>query len=341
MIIIENLSMIAWILLGIIASISDIREGRIYNKTLQIFTLGAACLDLVYYGYFARDLFFLFLMNFGIIALISMVLFYIHSFAGGDCKLSLVVALLYPANYCFVYGKAEATLFFALCIAILYGYFYLLGFSVYALICGKTQITKEYVKNYIGSFLKSFLSATGYISAFNILIICIRGYGLYVNEWIIRMGCILLAWFIGKSGFLQKWPMICGVYIIDIIIGKYLGFMPFSFNPENYTLVVGLLLCQMTIRTSLYEEVKIADLKKGMILSSFSSVLMQNSRVRGLPPVSSEDLKSRLTEEQIASIGRWASNRNIECVTIVRKIPFAMFIFAGFLSYFIIWSVVK
>lgn len=106
-------------------------------------------------------------------------------------------------------------------------------------------------------------------------------------------------------------------------------------------LVILLLLCQMTIRTSLYQEVKICDLKKGMILSSISSMLMQNSRVRGLPPISSEDLKSRLTEDQVESIGRWASSRNVLTVTVVRKIPFAIFILAGFLSYFVIWGMVK
>ena len=78
-----------------------------------------------------------------------------------------------------------------------------------------------------------------------------------------------------------------------------------------------------------------------MILSSVSSILMQNSRTRGLPPVSSEDLRSRLTEEQIASIGRWAESRNIINVTVVRKIPFAAFIMGGFVSYFVIWSLVK
>lgn len=84
----------------------------------------------------------------------------------------------------------------------------------------------------------------------------------------------------------------------------------------------------------LYQEVKICDLKKGMILSSISSMLMQNSRVRGLPPISSEDLRSRLTEEQVESIGRWASSRNISAVTGCQENPFAMFIFAGFLNVF-------
>lgn len=99
MIIIEILLLIALAAVGVIASITDIREGRIYNKLLLKFLVVAFVLDAIYYGYFARDLFYLFILNFGIIALISLVLFYTHSFAGGDCKLVLVMSMLYPANY--------------------------------------------------------------------------------------------------------------------------------------------------------------------------------------------------------------------------------------------------
>lgn len=341
MIIIEILFMIALISLGVITSISDARDGRIYNKTLFIFAIAAIILGIIYYGYFARDLLLLFLVNFGIIASISMILFYTHSFAGGDCKLTVVMAMLYPANYYLVYGKTEMTLYFALGIAILHGYIYLLGFSIYALVKGRTKITKDYVKGCFLSFMKSFVSASGYICLVNLFFIFIGLYGIYVNEWVIRIVCMMAAWIVGKSAILKKWPIVAEIYTIDIIIGIFLGVVPFSFNPENYVLVIILLLCQMTIKTSLYEEVQISDLKKGMILSSFSSMLMQNSRVRGLPVVSSEDLKSRLTDEQVASIERWASGRNISSITVVRKIPFAVFIFGGFLSYFIIWSVAK
>ena len=150
-----------------------------------------------------------------------------------------------------------------------------------------------------------------------------------------------LAWFIGKSVLLKKWILVICVYLLNIGIGLFLRFLPFSLNPENYIMVVVLLIFQMTIKTILYEEIKIADLKKGMILSTISSMMMQNSRVRGLPSVSTEDLKSRLTEEQVNSICRWSKSRKIETITIVRKIPFAIFIFSGFLSYFVIWGVIK
>ena len=173
------------------------------------------------------------------------------------------------------------------------------------------------------------------------MFIFVGRYGFQVNEWIIRIVCMIMAWLIGKKDILKKWQLVAGIYMLDMVSGFVLGFIPFSFNPENYILVVLLLLCQMTIRTCIYQEVPISELKRGMILSSVSSMLMQNSRVRGLPPISSEDLRSRLTEEQVASIGRWSSSRNVVSVMVVRKIPFAAFIMGGFITYFIIWSFVK
>lgn len=339
--IVEILLISLLIVIGILTSITDTREGRIYNKTLLIFMIMGLILDMVYYGYLARNLFLPFLLNFVVIALISLTLFYTHTFAGGDCKLSLVMALLYPAGNYLMYGTSKATLFFALCIGIFYGYIYLLVSSLFSLIKGKTKLSKTYITGYLLSFFKSFISASGYICLINLFFIYLAMQGIYINEWIIRAICMALAWFIGKNVLLKKWILVICVYLLNIGIGLFLRFLPFSFNPENYIMVIVLLIFQMTIRTILYEEINIADLKKGMILSTMSSMVMQNSRVRGLPPVSTEDLKSRLTEEQVNSICRWSKSRKIETITIVRKIPFAIFIFSGFLSYFVIWGVIK
>lgn len=338
---IEIIMGLALVSLGIITSVTDTKDGRIYNRTLLIYSAAGILLDLVYYGYFASDLFFLYMANFVSTALISLILFYTHSFAGGDCKLTFVMALLYPANYYLMYGKTKITLFLVLCIAVLFGYFYLLGFSICSLIKGKTKLTKQYVKESLKTFLRSFISASGYISLINVLAAVLTNQGIVVNRWLLRILCMAGAWMVGRNPALKKWPLVLGIYITAALTGAWIGFVPFSFDPANYVLVVVLLLCQMTISVNQYEEVEISHLKKGMILSSFSSLLMQNSRVRGLPPVSTEDLKSRLTEEQVESIGRWAKSRKVSTITIIRKIPFAIFIFAGFMSYFIIWSVVK
>ena len=65
MIIIEIIFIVALISLGIITSISDVKEGRIYNKILLLYALVGIVLDAVYYGYFVRDLFLLYILNIG------------------------------------------------------------------------------------------------------------------------------------------------------------------------------------------------------------------------------------------------------------------------------------
>ena len=49
MIIVEIIFIAALISLGIITSISDVKEGRIYNKILLIYALVGIVLDAVYY----------------------------------------------------------------------------------------------------------------------------------------------------------------------------------------------------------------------------------------------------------------------------------------------------
>ena len=78
-----------------------------------------------------------------------------------------------------------------------------------------------------------------------------------------------------------------------------------------------------------------------MILSMASSMPMQASRIQGLPGISTEDLKDRLTTEQAESIKRWGkTQKGLDSLMIVKKIPFAIFISFGFLTYFIIWGVI-
>ena len=56
---------------------------------------------------------------------------------------------------------------------------------------------------------------------------------------------------------------------------------------------------------------------------------------------STEDLKSRLTSEEIESIKIWAKATRTQELTIVKKIPFAVFIAIGFVSYFVLWGILS
>ena len=317
---------------------SDLRHGMIYNKVLAVFLLLAIALDAVYYGFFVQDLFYDFTVNVLVVAVASLYLFFSHSFAGGDCKMMIVVALLFPARFYWVFGNSNITLVFTIAFAIFAGYCYLLISSIWAIATKKVVITVDYVKGYLLNFLKSYITAMIYISLFNRLISAVYSQGFEVNVWITRSLCLLVAWCIGKYSYFKKWFLLVPAAGIGLIISLITKTSPISLNPENYILVLVLLVCQMTIKTTIYEKIEVSELKKGMILTTFSSMLFQTSITKGLPGISTEDLKSRLTNEEIDSIKIWAKATRTESLTIVKKIPFAIFISIGILIYCSIWS---
>ncbi|MDO5445842.1 MAG: hypothetical protein Q4F31_09525, partial [Eubacteriales bacterium] len=106
-----------------------------------------------------------------------------------------------------------------------------------------------------------------------------------------------------------------------------------------YVVVILLVLFRSFADKYNYKTIPVSDLRPGMILSMGSILLFAKSRVKGLPAFSTEDLKSRLSAEEVDSINRWSQTTNgQEAIVIVRKIPFALFIGVGTLL-FAIWEV--
>lgn len=318
---------------------SDLRTGFIYNKVLAIFLVLAAVIDAIYYGLFVNDLLVDFLVNIAVVAIVSLYLFYTHSFAGGDCKMTVVASLFFPARYYWELGSSNITLVFAIAFALFAGYCYLLGDSLWAIAKKKVVITFDYVKQMIFSFLKSYIAATVYISLFNSIIMTISNYVVEVNVWFISLMCLIVAWCIGRFPVFKKWRVFIPAACVMILVSVVTKTSPISLNLENYVLVLLLLLSQMTIKTTIYEKVEVSQLKKGMILTTLSSVLMQKSITKGLPGVSTEDLRSRLTADEISSIKIWAKATHTDSLMIVKKIPFAIFISIGFLLYCTMWGI--
>ena len=341
MAVIDYLLLLAMAVLGVIASVWDIREGLIPNRLLVTFATIGLITDIIYYGVIVHDLSFIFVINVIINSMIGLGLYATHTLAGGDCKMIPVLSLLYPAGMYLEYGAGRVTLLVALCLAILYGYVYLLFSSTWKIITGKTKIGKAYIRSFTAAYLKSYMLALIYVVFVNVLLAFVDRKILPVNPWIAWAACIIIAWTSGRIGILKKTSLICAVVAVSIGMSVYLRVIPVSINPRTYAFTAMLLIFRMTIRTSLYENILTSRVKKGMILSTFSSMLMQSSRIEGLPSLSSEDLGSRLSEQEAESVRRWGkSSKGQRTIVVVRKIPFAIFLTMGYISYYVIWRVV-
>ncbi len=114
----------ALVALGVYASISDIKNGIIKNKVLLSFSIAAVMLDVIYYAVFVQDIVCDFLYNVLIIGLISAVLYLSRIWAAGDVKLAIVMTLLIPARFYISINSHIMTLFIAICISFILGYFF-------------------------------------------------------------------------------------------------------------------------------------------------------------------------------------------------------------------------
>lgn len=320
---------------------SDISSGIVPNKMLAAYFAVAIAYDIAYYGFFASDLVAAFLIDAIVVALVALVLFYTHSFAGGDCKLAIVLALLFPAGcYADIWGT-NCTLIAALVISLVFGYAYLLANLVVLLFKKKATITFDYMRSSLLSFAKSYLAAISYISLIGSVVSLLGSFDSSVHIWVTRITCVIVALCVGRFPFLRKWCFFVPAACVAALVSAVSTTIPISLKPEYIALVLVLFLCQAAIKTTVYERVDVDGLRKGMILTTISSALMQTSITKGLPGVSTEDLRSRLTDEEVASIRIWAKATRTTSLTIVKKIPFAALLGAGFFAYAILGGVLR
>ena len=79
-----------------------------------------------------------------------------------------------------------------------------------------------------------------------------------------------------------------------------------------------------------YKTVSVEKLREGMVLDTPSSALFQKSFIEGLPSISTEDLRSKLSIEEISAIRQWSKTENGKSeLVIVKKLPFGLFLAIG------------
>ena len=148
------------------------------------------------------------------------------------------------------------------------------------------------------------------------------------NIILFTTGNIFAVILINKIQFLRSKICILIITLIDLYVIVFQHGVRFQLISLLILLIIYLLRHFMNEYN--YEEIPTEAVKKGMVLSYMVIMLFTRSRVKGLPEETSEDMKSRITEEQAEAIRRWKDSKyGKETIIIVRKIPFAIFIFLG------------
>ena len=188
-------------------------------------------------------------------------------------------------------------------------------------------------------FFRDYVYVSAYVIGVNYLLLFLFPDFVSRNASLISMLGLFIAMIVYKYPLFFRLPIIILVALFSvsmfILYGLRYGFYPPNFRIYLYVAIV--LFFRSISEEYNYKVIPTESVAPGMILSVVSVASMSTSRVQGLPKNTTEDMRSRLTAEEVESILRWKDSRyGMSEITIVRKIPFAIFMTCGALIFLII-----
>lgn len=335
MIVIEIGLLILLAVLCIYATYTDITRGLIYNQALlPLFVLGVA-LDAAYYGWCYPIGRSIFALNIVAAVAFSVILYALHIWAAGDSKLLILITLLIPVRTTLI-GERYYPEILIIAIAFAVSFIYL----VYDSICmwrKRGLDTGKIAQSFRRYIIRLLMSCVYIMTLYKVEGAAFAGLGIN-NAWVslVLNLCLILV----LSGIRVAWTArVCiPVLIASIAYSMVTGVWLMNRSRLIYYVATALvMLLQLIVNEFNYDSIPTDDVRKGMVLSRGSIMILSISRIKGLPTETTEDLCSRISETEAEAIRKWGKTRNSSgMVQIVRKMPFAIFITIGVVSYYLL-----
>lgn len=333
----EYLMYILLAVLCIYATYTDLVCGLIKNKMLICFGGIGVVLDLFCYGILEPEWRNTFILNIGLMITVSVILYLTHIWAAGDSKLLITIATLVPAKLTVLEDRNYYSVLIV-AYAFVVSFAYLIGDTLFLLIYQKRNISMDAVKKHFLAGVQMFFVNSIYLFLLlHLEDMILERFAFSLGQWkpIINI-CILILW----SSFNKVYNhlLVAFAFGISVLICVFSKTIHFQLQQGLYYLaIIAFILFRIVINEFNYEFVKTQEVQRGMILSAVSSLCIAASGIKDSPAVSTEDMRSRLTQKQVEAIRAWGGScKGKEYVQIVRKIPFAIFLSLGVLGYIVV-----
>lgn len=320
-------------------ALSDLYRGIVSNKSI-LFALAAGIVSVIpYYAFFATDCLTAYVINLVIGIRVSLLLYAMGIWGAGDSKLLSVTVMIFPARLYCMNHKSLASCFLLISIVFIVAFIYVILDTVVLGIKQKDLFKLPKRKFDWKGYLKSFLFFFFILALFNGVLFAILPDTLLMDGALlaaIHFVVILIGLRLGEKA---NWHIVLamGVAYAAMLLCGIVQFDLSGVNWGIYVVVILLVLFRSFADKYNHKTIPVSELKPGMIVSIGTILLFAKSRVKGLPTFSTEDLKSRLSAEEVDRINRWSQTKSgQETIVIVRKIPFALFIGVGTLLFAIL-----
>lgn len=330
------------IIIGIIATVTDIRNKKIYNKVIIIVLAISAFSYIFLFREIEYNFIINYIVNFFIALLISFIFYYFKIWSAGDAKLFIAIIFMIPYS---LYESNLANIFpglYVLIIIFSIAFIYIIIETIYLWCKDKykfeklkfSKIKKEeisliIIQYFTGYFIVIFIN--------NILFTYFQEFKSYNQPLILLCNMLFLVFIYRVIKTKKSLSICCSIFLLsNIVYYSLVGFNIIDINLKMLLIVLLILIFRRVSEKYNYEEIEVKDLKPRMILSYGTIFKFYASKVKGLPKTTTESTDSRITEEEVDSIQRWSkTSKGEKTIVIVRHMAFAPFILIGELVFFI------
>ena len=216
-------------------------------------------------------------------------------------------------------------------------YIYIITEAVYVGVKSKNLLKPLMFHLDIRSFVMQYICCSAYIVLTNNIISMVFSDFLAHNGLLMVMIDLIIILSISNIEALKNKWFVFVTILVDVILlsinKRYINFI----DIRALIIACVVLILRLILEKYNYKKIKTEDVTQGMVMSYISILKFSKSKVVGLPKYTSEDIQSRITKDEAESIKRWKNSKyGEETVTIVRKMPFAVFISIGACIYIII-----
>lgn len=315
------------------ATYYDLTKGIVPNRLIIVSVLSLVILDAFYYSIFARSYFRVFIVNFIIMSILSLLMYFFNLWAAGDSKLLFVILLAIPGRMYFVSSTSEfAPAMFIIVFIFSLAYIYVICESIVIAIKNKNKPNIKFFPKQIVHFFKNYIYCTIYIIIFRYCFLLLFPAFSQKNATLMMFLNLFISILLFKYEFFSKKivVVISAVVAIGLMAILFLKIGKPTIDWKIYLFLAVLILIRSFAEEYNYKNIPTETVKAGMILSYSTILMFQPSRIQGLPKTTTEDMRSRITPEMADSIKRWENSKYGQReITIVRKIPFVAFMYLG------------
>ena len=327
---VEGALFLLMLAVGSACAVQDLRRGIVPNRCIALGGIAACALQGVSLICFSRDFALWWLVNMLLGDALAVCLYAAGLWAAGDAKLFMLMALCVPARLIEPYTLSCAVIPY--CFIFVPAFFFLLADSLIQMLRRAERFDSRLSLQDIRGFFAVMVEITAWQA------LSCAAFPAFWEENALFASALMMVLAYACSGraFFQRGPVVA-LHALSLCAMAAMGLWRFSAAP--WWMIGVTLLCLAAGRWASgynYRRIPTGDVRAGMILSAGTVLSFRMSHVKELPQDPREDMKAGLTEAQAQAVRRWETSRHgRDTVVILRKLPFAVLISAGFMGW--IW----